>query len=496
MTWPQPGRAVIIGYGLTGRAAAAWLLGRGWDVDVIEDNPEFVSNAATGHPARAAGPLTPPVEVAPPPARSALLAGQADLVVPSPGVPMRHPALVAAQTAGVDVRSEIELAWSELVDQRSRRSPLTRCLLVAITGTNGKTTVTELVTAMLTASGLRAMAAGNVGYPLVEAVSHLSDDEGDVVLVAEVSSFQLQYTRDFQPDVSCWLNFAPDHLDWHPDLDHYGRAKARIWANQEVGSTIVVNEDDPVVTSAVADAPPGAQVVTFGSARTGGPVDDPAADESGPDQSDPGDTKVAPIWRFGPEGIEGPDGFFLKAVELPRALPHDLANTAAAVAVALAAGATAAGCMDAARQTPAPPHRVELVGQSSGVAWYDDSKATTPASVQAAVQGFSSVILIAGGRNKGLDLAALATTAPPVRLVVAIGEASAEVVAAFAGRAPARLAASMAEAVEVAAGAARPGDAVLLSPGCASFDWYSSYAERGRHFASLVRAKLLEVGNP
>jgi UDP-N-acetylmuramoylalanine--D-glutamate ligase len=303
----------------------------------------------------------------------------------------------------------------------------------------------------------------------------LSDDEGDLVLVAEVSSFQLQYTRDFQPDVSCWLNFAPDHLDWHPDLDHYGRAKARIWANQEVGSTIVVNKDDPVVWVAVVGAPPGAQVVTFGMARAEGPP---------------------PIWRFGPEGVEGPAGFFLKAVDLPRAFPHDLANTAAAVAVALAAGATAEGCMDAARHTPAPPHRVELVGQSRGIAWYDDSKATTPASVRAAVQGFSSVILIAGGRNKGLDLSALATTAPPVRLVVAIGEASAEVVAAFAGRAPAWPAASMAEAVEVAAGAARPGDAVLLSPGCASFDWYSSYAERGRHFASLVKAKLLEVSNP
>jgi UDP-N-acetylmuramoylalanine--D-glutamate ligase len=360
---------------------------------------------------------------------------------------------------------------------------------------------------MLTASGLRAMAAGNVGYPLVEALSHLSDDEGDLVLVAEVSSFQLQYTQDFQPDVSCWLNFAPDHLDWHPDLDHYERAKARIWANQEVGSTIVVNKDDPVGWAAVAGAPPAAQVVTFGMARAEAPVDEPAADQSGADQSSADQSSAdqsgaddagvpSPIWRFGPEGVEGPAGFFLKAVDLPRAFPHDLANTAAAVAVALAAGATAEGCMDAARHTPAPPHRVELVGQSGGVAWYDDSKATTPASVRAAVQGFSSVILIAGGRNKGLDLSALATTAPPVRLVVAIGEASAEVVAAFAGRAPAWPAASMAEAVDVAAGAARPGDAVLLSPGCASFDWYSSYAERGRHFASLVKAKLLEVSNP
>jgi UDP-N-acetylmuramoylalanine--D-glutamate ligase len=184
----------------------------------------------------------------------------------------------------------------------------------------------------------------------------------------------------------------------------------------------------------------------------------------------------------------------LKASDLPRAFPHDLANTAAALAVAMAAGANEEGCRQAAGTTAPPPHRVQLVAQHGGVRWYDDSKATTPAAVQAGVSAFSSVVLIAGGRNKGLDLSELAKTVPPVRAVVAIGEAAADVAAALGGLVPLRRAASMGEAVEMAGDLAGPGDAVVLSPGCASFDWYSSYGERGEHFGALVRAKLATVG--
>ena len=475
MNQGAPGRALVIGYGLTGRAATTWLGAHGWSVTVIDDNPAAVpEHPVSGHtgPTHAA----PTIELAPSPGRAAELARQADLVVPSPGVPVSHPALAAAEAAGVDVRSEIELAWAELAEQRTRGGPRPADHLVAITGTNGKTTVTGLVAAMLTSSGVKAVAAGNVGYPLLQAVAGLGRDGGTVV-VAEVSSFQLHYTHHFRPDTSSWLNFAPDHLDWHPTLDHYARAKGRIWAHQVPGSTVVVNADDPTVMAAAADVPAAVEVVTFGRAS-----------RAGHDRQ--------PTWRTTPEGIEGPAGFVLKAVELPRALPHDLANTAAALAVALGAGATPEGSVEAARHTAAPPHRVQWVGEAGGVAWYDDSKATTPASVHAAVQGFRSVVLIAGGRNKGLDLSVLAETVPPVSAVVAIGESSAEVAAAFAGRVPVRTATTMSEAVEIAAGVARPGDTVLLSPGCASFDWYKSYAERGEHFASLVQAKLREVVQP
>jgi UDP-N-acetylmuramoylalanine--D-glutamate ligase len=396
-------------------------------------------------------------------------------------VPVSHPALVAAKAFGIEVESEIELAWQVLEAMGGRGE---RHRLVAITGTNGKTTVTKLVTAMLASSGMQAVAAGNVGYPLLEAVSRISPGVPGV-LVAEVSSFQLEYTSRFRPDISCWLNFAPDHLDWHPSLEQYSRAKKKIWANQGDGCVAVVNIDDPVVRRAARDIPPGARVVTFGagSAGTAGTAG-PAGTAVAPDAPD------APVWAASPEGISGPGGFFLPSAELPRALPHDMANTAAALAVAMAAGASTEGCVLAARTTLPPAHRVQLVGQSGGIAWYDDSKATTPAAVLAGVSGFSSVVLVAGGRNKGLDLTDLASTVPPVRAVVAIGEAADEVTSAFSGLALVRQAASMGEAVDAAQSLARPGDVVVLSPGCASFDWYSSYKERGDHFAALVKEKL------
>jgi UDP-N-acetylmuramoylalanine--D-glutamate ligase len=211
-----PGRALVIGYGLSGRAAAYWLASQGSEVVVLEDDPEVARGAQVSVKARGLS-----VQIGRGPERAEKLACSADLVVPSPGVPLSHPALVAAKAFGVDVLSEIELAWRVL---DAMGGPGERPGLVAITGTNGKTTVTKLVVAMLAASGKEAVAAGNVGYPLLEAVSQISPNS-EAVLVAEVSSFQLEYTRKFRPDVSCWLNFAPDHLDWHPDLEHYARAK-------------------------------------------------------------------------------------------------------------------------------------------------------------------------------------------------------------------------------------------------------------------------------
>ncbi len=453
-----PGRALVIGYGLSGRAAAHWLASHGSEVVVLEDDPEVARAAQVS--VEAPG-LT--VQIGRGPERAEKLACSADLVVPSPGVPVTHPALVAAKAFGVDVLSEIELGWQVLDGMGS--GPGERYGLVAITGTNGKTTVTKLVVAMLASTGKEAVAAGNVGYPLLEAVSRISPgSEG--VLVAEVSSFQLEYTRKFRPDVSCWLNFAPDHLDWHPTLDQYSRAKAKIWRSQGSGCFAVVNADDPVVSRAASNIPAGVEVVSFGAEL------------------------AEPVWRVSPEGIAGPRGFFLPAGDLPRALPHDLANTAAALAVAMAAGASPEGCKLAAASTLPPADRVQLVGQSGGVAWYDDSKATTPAAVRAGVSGFTSVVLIAGGRNKGLDLSDLASTVPPVRAVVAIGEASNEVTAAFFELVPVRQAGSMGEAVDAAMSLAAPGDAVVLSPGCASFDWYSNYKERGEHFTALVKDKF------
>ena len=421
---------VVVGLGVTGRAVSRLLVGEGCDVVVIEDRPApDVADVAAGLGVSLV-------------ALDDAMEGAA-LVVPSPGVPAAHPVFEKAAAAGVPVISEIELAW--------QRAPMP---LVAVTGTNGKTTVTTLVAEMLVESGLRAVAAGNIGLPLVEAVARDVD-----VVVAEVSSFQLQHTDGFRPAVAVWLNLAEDHLDWHPTPQHYVAAKARIWANQQDDDLAVVNAEDAAVLAAARASAPGG-VETFG---------------------DSGD------WRVDGDWLVGPAGRVIEVSALPRALPHDIANSLAAVAAAVGAGARLDACGSVLARFRGLPHRVELVGDAGGVRFYDDSKATTPASVLAAVGGFPSVVLVAGGRNKGLDLGVLRQASSRLRAVVAIGDAAPEVEKAFAGTVPVTVATSMDDAVRLARGVARPGDAVLLSPGCASFDWYESYAERGDDFQRAVR---------
>jgi UDP-N-acetylmuramoylalanine--D-glutamate ligase len=442
------GRGVIvIGFGITGRAVAAELVAAGDSVTVLDDQPTIEASDAAARQGLS-------LETTPVGAALAELVATADLIIPSPGVPVGHPVFDAARLANVPVWAEIELAARLCETQSAPR-------LVAVTGTNGKTTVTTLVTAILNRSGLRAVAAGNIGLPMIEAVRSDAD-----IVVAEVSSFQLQMTERFHPEVSCWLNLAPDHLDWHPTPGHYAAAKAKIWANQGRGDAAVFNDDDPTVRAAAAGIPPGVERLPFSLLTHGS-------------------------YSVMDGHLVGPDGAKLMPVaELPRALPHDVANSVAAAAVALAAGATVDGCRAALGSAPPLPHRVSFVAESGGISWYDDSKATTPASVLAAVAGFQSVVLIAGGRNKGVDLDALAAAVPPVRAVIAIGEAAGEIEHAFAPLVPVATAGSMSAAVDAARATARAGDAVLLSPGCASFDWYSSYAARGDDFVAIVKATL------
>ncbi len=445
-------RVAVVGFGVTGRAVASHLRRRGDRVVVMDDRVDQEMTEA----ARAMGVelLRTPGDDA---AVSELLAGCA-MVVPSPGVAVNHPVYPAAGRAGVPVISEIELASAMAQGREGLR-------LLAITGTNGKTTVTTLVTAILEEAGLSAVAAGNIGLPLIEAVGGDHD-----VVVAEVSSFQLSFTVEFRPAVSCWLNLTPDHLDWHPSLEHYAAAKSRIWANQGPGDRAVFNADDAVVRLRASGIPTGVERL---ACSTKGPAPFSLVDGN----------------------ITGPGGVAVMAVdELPRRLPHDVSNSLAAVAVAMSAGASPESCRGALSRALPLPHRVSLVASESGISWYDDSKATTPASVLAAVSGFDSVVLIAGGRNKGLDLRVLASAVPPIRAAVAIGEAADEVVDALGSRVPVVTAGDMEAAVELAADMAEPGDSVLLSPGCASFDWYTSYAARGDHFAGLVRQKVEEGG--
>ena len=429
---------LVVGLGVTGEAVVRALLARGHDVVVVEDRPTDQKRAL----ASALG-----VDLVVEPDADALgaLAAGAEAVLPSPGVPDAHPVFVAARRAGVPVRSEFDLAaaW----DDRP---------LVAITGTNGKTTVTMLVTDMLERSGRRAVAAGNTEVPLVTAI----DDPATDVFVVEASSFRLGHTERFAPSVATWLNFAPDHLDVHASLAVYEAAKARIWADQGPNDLAVANADDPVV------------VAHHGPARR---VDFTTRGHAG--------YHVADGVLVTHEGLE-----LVSVDALWRAFPHDVANALAASATALGAGASLEGVRATLTGFAGMRHRVELVAERAGVRFYDDSKATVPHAVAAALAAFDSVVLIAGGRNKGVDLAPLAAKLGRVRAVVAIGDAAVDVEAAFAGRRPVETATSMDDAVRRAAALAEPGDAVLLSPGCASFDWYSSYGERGDDFARAVHA--------
>jgi UDP-N-acetylmuramoylalanine--D-glutamate ligase len=434
---------VVVGFARTGIAAARALRARGVSVVAIDDRP-------TDEQARAAAALGVTYVGAPNDGELSLAVGSAELVVVSPGIPPTHG--VFGLVPAHQIVAEIELA-----------ARMTTTPIVAVTGTNGKTTVTTLIAAMLEATGRRAPVVGNIGRAFIEAL----EDEADVY-VCEVSSFQLAGTSTFRPAVAVWLNFAEDHLDWHRDLDEYAAAKARIFANQTTTDAAIVNIADPVVMAATTGI--ASRVITFGA---GG------------------------AYRVESGSIVGPEGRICSLDRLPRQLPHDIENTLAAVAACSAAGADLSRAIDAIGAVGPLPHRVDLVASVGGVAFYDDSKATTPSAVIAALEGIDRSVLIAGGRNKGLRLSTLREYADShpgrVRAVVAIGEAGEEIATAFGGYAVER-AATMHDAVVAAAGLAGEGDAVLLSPGCASFDWYRSYEERGDDFVREVRAYAATVG--
>lgn len=435
-------RIAVVGFASTGEAVARVARAHGAHVVVIEDRPRHDTAARA---------LALGVELveAPDDTQLARAIAGCEWVVVSPGVPPTH--RVFAIAPADRTVSEIEFAAS-----------LSQAPIVAITGTNGKTSVTTMVDQMMRDSGLKSAAAGNIGPTLIDAVERRDLD----VIVAEVSSFQLAHTRAFHPCVATWLNFAEDHLDWHDSLEDYRAAKARIFANQRHDDVAVVpRADASIVDLARASR---ARVVTFGREDA--------------DYRTVGDRFV------------GPDGADLGGIDLlARALPHDIDNALAALASALEAGADVAGCQRAMREAAVLAHRVEHVGSIGGMELYDDSKATTPSAVIAALRAFSSVVLILGGRNKGLDLSVIRDFVDRhdglrLRAVVAIGEAAPEVLAIFRSRHLAVEARSMDDAVRFALAHGEEGDVVLLSPGCASFDWYRSYHERGEDFVRVVHA--------
>lgn len=427
---------LIVGFGITGQAVAAVLVERGHQPTVVDDRP--------GESARAAAHELGIELVAAPSAEELTAAvARATVLLPSPGIPDAHPVFAEAALVELPIRSEFDLA--KLWDDRP---------IVAITGTNGKTSVTMLVTAALEASGLRAEPVGNTPTPLVAAIGDPTID----VFVVEASSFRLAHSHCFEPSVATWMNFAPDHLDAHADLETYRQAKASIWSHLGPDAVAVANVDDATVIAALPDT---ANAITFGAAS--------------------GD------WHIDGGELVGPSGPLVSIERLARRRPHDLSNAACVAATAIAAGATPEGVAHALEAFDGLPHRLDPVGTWNGVSWFNDSKATVPQATLAAVGGFESIVLIAGGRNKGLDMSELATSVPPVHTVVAMGDAADEIASVFDSTAAVVLrATSMTEAIDLARGAARSGDTVLLSPACTSFDWYQSYGQRGDDFVSIV----------
>lgn len=440
-------RVLVIGLRATGAAVAHWLGARGDDVVIVEESPGQPGYDERKVAAEAAGQRV--IDHAP---DWVALVAHADLVVPSPGVRPTHPAMVAARATGVSIRGDLDLAVAAATVP-----------VVVVTGTNGKSTVTTLVSAMLERSGLRAPPLGNIGRVVLDAAADSND-----VLVIEASSFQLHTVGDsFAPDVAVLLNLADDHLDWHGSFAAYAADKARMFRHQDPDATLVVNLDDPAAMELTASAP--ARRMGFALA-------------AGPD-------------RFGWDGARliGPDGQVLLAATGELA-PHDRANVAAAAAAASLVGASKAGIAAAQQDFVRLHHRAEPVGKAGGVLFVDDSKATNPHATAAAVRGFPSVVLLAGGESKGVDLAVLQAVAGHLRAVVAIGDTPEEIESAFAGNVPVQRAATMHAAVRAAADVAEAGDVVLLSPACASFDWYESYAARGDDFQREVESLVSESG--
>jgi UDP-N-acetylmuramoylalanine--D-glutamate ligase len=439
-------RALVYGLAVAGESTVRALLRRGIEVVVADDDVDDRCRTLAAELG---------IELLDRPDADALAAvvASCELVSPAPGVPETHAVVSTARDAGVELVSEIELAYRWEQDRPGGPRPM-----LAITGTDGKTTTTLLAVDMLRAAGLRTIDAGNTSTPLVDAIEMDLD-----AFVVECTSFRLAWTPTFRAEGAAWLNLAPDHLNWHRSMSTYEAAKARVWSNQRPDDVAVGFVDDPVVMRRLREAP--ARAVTFGASGADYHVD-AVGDE---------------------RRLVGPAGTIAHVSAMKRSLPHDLTNALAASALVLETGLADAGSIaEALGSFTGPPHRLEHVGTWNDVAWYNDSKATTPHAAAAAVRSFERLVLVAGGYDKGVDLAPMAADASGVDAVIATGDTADRIAAAFSKVSVVEIVADLAEAVDRAAQLARPGSTVLLSPGCASFDRYSGFEARGDHFRSLV----------
>lgn len=376
-----------------------------------------------------------------------------DLIIPSPGVPADDALLSKARSKGITIWSEMELAYRFLEGE-----------LIGITGSNGKTTTTTLVHHILKESGKKTILAGNVGTPLIACVEEMKPD---TVSVVELSSFQLELTDKFRPNIGVFLNLTPDHLDRHKTLAAYSAAKARIFAKQTELDAAVLNADDEPT---VALAPKKPQVFWFSRKKA---VPQGACVH--------GEDIV--ILHHGKEEL------LMKAAEIPLPGAHNLENVLAAAMAARLADVNAALIGKAVKSFKAVEHRLEFVAEIGGVRYYNDSKATNVDATLKALDAFPGRILIVlGGKDKGSDYTVLQK---PLRekaiLALLIGAAADKIENQITGSVAIERAVTLEHAVELASQVAKAGDVVLLAPACASFDQFQSYEHRGRVFKELVR---------
>lgn len=492
-SWDAPGwaglRVVVTGLGVTGFSVADTLAELGAAV-VVVDGDGGPENRARAETLRIVGVREVLLDRAATQALPEVDGAAADLVVTSPGWRPDQPLLMAAHAAGLPIWSDVELAW-RLRERAGRKTADWVCL----TGTNGKTTTVTMVEAILRADGRRAVACGNVGTPVLDAIR---DPEGFDVLALELSSFQLHWTHGLAPASSAVLNLAEDHVDWHGSMDEYAAAKGKVYANTRVAC--VFNEQDPLTRTLVerADVQEGCRAIGFTTDTPGlsdiGVVDGILVDRAFLDNRRHEAIALAERADLGPVA--------------PR---HTVANAAAAAALTRAVGVSPAAVAEGLRAYDRGEHRIQLVATSRDVMWVNDSKATNPHAADASLAAFSSVVWLAGGLPKGVTYHELvAAHADRLRAVVLLGRDTSALRAALAahapevpvhapltaadGTGPADGAAVMAEAVRVADGLARPGDTVLMAPAAASMDQFRSYAARGEAFIEAVAGLMREHG--
>ncbi|MCL6639382.1 MAG: UDP-N-acetylmuramoyl-L-alanine--D-glutamate ligase [Firmicutes bacterium] len=444
----QGKKVLVVGAAKSGLAVTRFLLGKGaravlTDSKKLPISGELAELAAEGAVMRLGE-------------YPAVRPGDFDLLVVSPGVPLTVDPVREGYENGVPVLGELELAW------RFISSPV-----VAVTGTNGKTTTTTLIGEILRKAGYNTLVAGNIGLPLVTGVEQYGPDD---YIVAEVSSFQLETTSLFRPKVGLILNITPDHLDRHGNMENYIKAKARIFMNQGPGDFTVLNYDDGNTRRLAGDVPGG--VLFFSRRRElekgayvrGGQI----------------------VYNLGSGVVE-----VCPAARLAIPGAHNLENALAATAAAAAAGVGADVLAETLTSFQGVSHRLEFVAEINGVRYINDSKGTNPdASIKALEAYDAPIVLIAGGKNKGSDFSEFAAKVKEkVRAMVVLGQCAADIAAAARAKGFTEIlsAGGFQEAVLLAHRAARPGEIVLLSPACASWDMFNSYEERGDLFKEIVR---------